>query len=449
MRRSVLPLALVGVSLAFTGAVRSAAAQDVGADSVPLATRLWIGAKMLSAVRTYFAHWEGVPDLDLDRAFQEYAAEAAVAPDRRSFSLASMAFLARLRNGHTGFFDNWLKGSEGASPGFSLRREADGGWIVVESRHPGIEPGDQVTDIDGRPVGDVVADMLPYISASSDREARRRVWYSGLLWPERFTLLMADGRRVDVHRGVDELRPVTARRFETRQLEGGVAYVRIPSFGSPAMEDSTLAFLERRAEAPAIVVDVRRNGGGTTPTRLIEGLMDRPYRGFGESTSFDIGLYSAYRRINEIVSPGALDDFSRGYVGAFAGFDRPRLVFPGEVQQPGTPVYAGPLLILVDAGCASACEDFVLPLETSGRATLVGEATQGSTGQPFLWDFGNGMSFRVSAKRVLMPDGSRFEGVGIEPDVEVVPTADELRRAEDPVLRRALEIAARKIRRGR
>lgn len=32
-----------------------------------------------------------------------------------------------------------------------------------------------------------------------------------------------------------------------------------------------------------------------------------------------------------------------------------------------------------------------------------------------MWDFGRGMSFRVSAKRVVMPDGSRFEGVGTVP----------------------------------
>jgi carboxyl-terminal processing protease len=252
---------------------------------------------------------------------------------------------------------------------------------------------------------------------------------------------LADGREVAIHRGADTLAAAAPRRFETREMGEGLAYVRVPSFGNPAMEDSTLAFLERHADAPAVIVDVRGNGGGTTPTRLVRGLMDRPYRGFGQSTSFDIGLYSAYERINEIVPPGALDDYSRGYVEAFAEFDRPRLVFPGGVEEPGEPVYTGRLVILVDDGCASACEDFVLPFASSGRATLLGEATQGSTGQPYMWDFGNGMSFRVSAKRVVMPDGSRFEGVGIVPDEEIVPTAEDLRNGRDPVLERALEVA--------
>jgi len=73
---------------------------------------------------------------------------------------------------------------------------------------------------------------------------------------------------------------------------------------------------------------------------------------------------------------------------------------------------AGRLIVLIDGGCASASEYFVLPFKVSGRATIVGERTAGSTGQPYLYVFPNGISFRVSAKRVSFPDGSRFEGVG-------------------------------------
>ena len=65
----------------------------------------------------------------------------------------------------------------------------------------------------------------------------------------------------------------------------------------------------------------------------------------------------------------------------------------------------------------------------------------GSTGQPFYYEFGNGMGFRVSTKRVYFPDESPFEGVGIRPDLEIKPTVDDLRKGRDPVLERALELA--------
>ncbi len=82
-----------------------------------------------------------------------------------------------------------------------------------------------------------------------------------------------------------------------------------------------------------------------------------------------------------------------------------------------------------------------MPLRTSGRAIVLGEATTGSTGQPYMHDFGDGMSFRVSTKRVYFPDGSQFEGVGIKPNVEIAPTAADLRAGTDPVLGRAKELA--------
>ena len=47
----------------------------------------------------------------------------------------------------------------------------------------------------------------------------------------------------------------------------------------------------------------------------------------------------------------------------------------------------------------SASEDFVSPLKFSGRGTIVGEATFGSSGQPYIYDFGNGMTLRIGAKR--------------------------------------------------
>lgn len=81
-----------------------------------------------------------------------------------------------------------------------------------------------------------------------------------------------------------------------------------------------------------------------------------------------------------------------------------------------------------------------MPLKTSRRATLFCERTFGSSGQPYMVNFENGMGFRVSTKRMYLPDGSEFEGVGIKPDVEVVPPPAA---AQDAILAAALEAFAR------
>ena len=84
-----------------------------------------------------------------------------------------------------------------------------------------------------------------------------------------------------------------------------------------------------------------------------------------------------------------------------------------------------------------------MPLKTSGRAEIYGTPTRGSTGQPYMYDFGNGMGFRISAKRAYLPDGSPFEGVGLTPNVLIEPTAADIKAGKDAVLERAIVSVAR------
>ena len=59
--------ALTGLgAMVFVTGAGTLSAQETGTQAVPVAERMWGAAKMLAAVETHFAHWEGVPDLDLD-----------------------------------------------------------------------------------------------------------------------------------------------------------------------------------------------------------------------------------------------------------------------------------------------------------------------------------------------------------------------------------------------
>ena len=42
--------------------------------------------------------------------------------------------------------------------------------------------------------------------------------------------------------------------------------------------------------------------------------------------------------------------------------------------------------------------------------------------------------------RLLNPDGSEFHGIGVVPDIEVVPTAAEFAAGIDPELQKAIEV---------
>lgn len=195
------------------------------------------------------------------------------------------------------------------------------------------------------------------------------------------------------------------------------AYIRVPSFGTPAYEQSAVELVKQYGFAPNLIVDVRGNGGGSTPGQLIRALMDRPWPTWQEATPQRIALLEA-QGVPPIQS-------SR----------------PSRMQSPSADGYRGRLFLLVDRFCGSACEDFVMPFHETHRATIVGETTQGSSGNPYRADLGFGMTLAVGAVRYRMPDGSAFEGIGIVPSVPIERTVADIVSGRDAVLERAEALA--------
>lgn len=179
--------------------------------------RAYVASRVYSAVNTYFAHWEDAEDVDLDAAYRAYLSAALTAPDRRTFTLESQAFLAQFRNGHTIFMDRGLMSTpEGERVGVTLR-QVEAQWVVTTSEVAGLRPGDVVTAIDGTPFEAFYQDVRRFLPASTEAWARRVLFedipgfYSGgLYFPVRFTLSIGDGRDVVVDRQALPARPPTA-----------------------------------------------------------------------------------------------------------------------------------------------------------------------------------------------------------------------------------------------
>lgn len=73
----------------------------------------------------------------------------------------------------------------------------------------------------------------------------------------------------------------------------------------------------------------------------------------------------------------------------------------------------------------------------AGRATLVGQKTGGSAGNGLISALPGGGTLKVSTFTALIPGGEEYVGVGVTPDVEVIPTREDLIMGRAPVLGRA------------
>lgn len=377
--------------------------------------RAALAARLRSGIEGSFAHWEAVPELDFDAAFDAYLDEALAAETRLAFVLATQRLMAQLRNGHTGFHDDWVMQRHGRSFGLMLRPLA-GQWTVTVSRHAELPVGAVVERIDGVPMAEVFARTRPFLAASSDRAAADTLFYRRHLLPETMTLGLEGGRELAVAKA-DWPPPLERPLPEIRYVDG-VAVLPIVSFDDPGFEAAAIAAFRGLDRDAPLIIDLRGNGGGNTPLDLLAALMDRPYRRWRSCVLSTTTLRRAHG-------------------------EKPELqVFEAPRHDPQSDAHRGRLAILIDGTVGSAAEDFVMPFKDNGRATLVGETTAGSSGQPHLIDLGNGFCAWVGAKRETFPDGRIFEGVGIVPDIEIVQQAWNLREGQDRVLNEAIALLA-------
>ena len=179
---------------------------------------------------------------------------------------------------------------------------------------------------------------------------------------------------------------------EAKRLDGDIAYVEILSFGAPPEEvrEDVTRVMSSVADAKALIVDIRRNGGGSPFTvALVSSYL------FGDDSVHLNSLY--FRPANRT------DDF----------YTNPRVA--GRKFGPDKPIY-----VLTSSRTFSGAEEFAYNLQTRKRATTVGETTGGGANP------GRGVPLPYSLT-VFVPTGrainpitkTNWEGVGVKPDVAV------------------------------
>jgi carboxyl-terminal processing protease len=393
-----------------------------------LAERALIAAKAYWTIRTYFAHAAGLPAYyDFEREYRARLADALAAPDRRTFSLAMMKLFASLSNGHTGFTDNILFNAAPDAP-YRIRRLA-GRWTVLRSAVASLPVGSVVTSIDDEPIDRWLAPRRAYLGKSNAAELDRSLFGWTFLFPRTFTFGLASGATVpiDLASPHQALRPAlpTQDHVEVTIRPENLMVIRIPSFGAPMFEAEAIAAVRRAAttKVPAILFDLRGNGGGSTPTALLAAIMTAPYRG----------------TIVETPQIIAENDAHSSFDGEAPAFPATMMRYGPDRTLPVDGAFQGRIAILADGGCASACEDFVVRFVDGKRGPFYGEPTFGSTGQPYFVQFLNfGMNFQVSTKREFLPTGAEFEGVGVQPSQPNPLTAADLASADDLQLERSV-----------
>jgi carboxyl-terminal processing protease len=224
-----------------------------------------------------------------------------------------------------------------------------------------------------------------------------------------------DGSRIDANL---KLRDISTRPIVTsRLLPSGVAYVRLTEFSEWLRRD-LLAAIASFKDAPALILDLRGNRGGSAA--MANALVGAFFR---ETTSFGTA----------ITRKGTPVSFAFGLIEAISL----------ERRAPGrNDAYTGKVIVLVDDNSASASEAAASGLQSTGRATIVGQTTCGCL-LAFLGyaQLNQGGELAYSEVGYVTKSGEIVEGKGVKPDISVELSIEDLRTQRDRALERAVEVA--------
>lgn len=204
---------------------------------------------------------------------------------------------------------------------------------------------------------------------------------------------------------------ITVKSVEVEFKEtdaGTIAIIRVSRFGDTTDSEWDLAINSVQLEkAAGVIVDMRNNPGGL--------------------------LTSAVHLGSEFVSGTIVkQEFADGTVRSLPQDHK------GELQ-------SMPIVVLVNDGSASASEIFAGAIADNNRGKIVGEKTFGKGTVQDALELTGGSGLHVTIAKWLTPKGKSIHGAGIEPDIVIERSTDDVAAGRDPQLDRALEIIADEI----
>jgi carboxyl-terminal processing protease len=202
---------------------------------------------------------------------------------------------------------------------------------------------------------------------------------------------------LDVERARIELEVVASK-----MLENGIAYVQLSEFGETATTKLVSALRMLNTQEPeAYILDLRGNRGGYLHTAI-------------EVTSQFVGQ-----------SPIVVERFKDGR-------EQKHRAIPGGIA------LDVPLVVLVDGASASASEIAAGAIQDTGRGVLIGTRTLGKGSVQVAHTLSDGSQLRVTIARWFTPNGRAIHGQGLEPDIQVERTEEDMATGRDPQLERAI-----------
>lgn len=270
------------------------------------------------------------------------------------------------------------EGTTGQFGGLGIEVTMENGFIKVVSpiddtpaQRAGIKTGDLIIRLDDEPVkGMTLSDAVKKMRGEPGSKITLTVVREGADAPLKMTLVRA---------------VIKVQSVKSRLLEKNYGYVRISSFQSGTGESlkESLANLkkENSGRLKGLVLDLRNNPGG---------------------------VLNAAVDVSDAFLKSGLIVYTEGRI------ENSEMRFNAS---PDDLIDGAPIVVLINAGSASASEIVAGALQDQKRAIIMGEKSFGKGSVQTILPTSNGAAVKLTTARYYTPSGRSIQAEGIEPDI--------------------------------
>lgn len=269
-------------------------------------------------------------------------------------------------------------GTTGQFGGLGIQVGMENGYVKVISPiddtpayKAGLKAGDLIIDLGGKPVKDMsLNDAVKVMRGKPGTKIKLSVMREGTEAPIKFEL---------------ERAIIKVKSVKSYLMEPGFGYVRISTFQSKTAKHLKSAIKNLMKEAPlnGLIVDLRNNPGGV--------------------------LNAAADVADLFIEKGKLV-YTQGRVSnSYFEFN----------AKSGDVLNNAPIVVLINAGSASASEIVAGALQDHKRAVIMGEKSFGKGSVQTIQELRNGSAVKFTTARYFTPGGRSIQAEGIEPDIKI------------------------------
>lgn len=269
-------------------------------------------------------------------------------------------------------------GTTGEFGGLGIEITMENGFVKVMSpiddtpaQRAGIRSGDLIIRLDDTPVkGLTLKEAVDLMRGKPGTDIRLTVIREGEEKPLKFTLTRA---------------VIKVKSVKSRTLEKGYGYLRITQFQSHTPENLIEALSKLKKESggklKGVVLDLRNNPGGVLSAAVSVG-----------DAFIDNGLI--------VYTKGRVKDSELKFKAT-----------PGDVLD------GAPMVVLINAGSASASEIVAGALQDHHRAVIMGEKSFGKGSVQTIVPISSDTALKLTTARYFTPSGRSIQAEGIVPDI--------------------------------